>query len=129
MKLWKDGKRVYEFLTEKQIWERLIENIEDAVVVTDNNAVVEMINSGFTKLFGYTEEEALGRPVNDLITQEQAEAGLREPRPRLIDNNNNIKKKIMKSRKNGRKVEVLSRITPIMMDNESIGGFAFYRVL
>jgi hypothetical protein len=36
MKSQKNEKRVYEFLTQNQVRERLIENREDAVVVTDN---------------------------------------------------------------------------------------------
>lgn len=128
MKSWINGKRVYEFLTKNQIRERVIENKEDAVVVTDNKAIVEMINPGFTRLFGYTEDEALGRTVNDLITQGQTEAGLRKSRHSSFDVQKNYGK-IIKSRKNGRKVGVLCRITPIMMDNQTIGSFAYYRIL
>ena len=127
MKSRENGKRVYEFLNKNQIRERIIENCEDAIVVTDNNAVVEMINPGFTRLFGYTEEESLGRPVVDLITQEQVGMDLRKSRQSSFEDIKN--QGIIKSRKNGRKVGVLSRITPIMMNNETIGSFAFYRGL
>ena len=126
MKSWINGKRVYEFLTKKQVRERVIENKEDAVVVTDNKSVVEMINPVFTRLFGYTEEEALGRPVSDLITQEQ-EGALRKSRHSSLNDKKN--RGIIKSIKNGRKFGVESRVTPIMMDNETIGSFAFYRVV
>ena len=126
MRPWKNRKKVYEFLTKHQIRKRLIENREDAVVVTDNNAIVEMINPGFTRLFGFTEEEALGKPVSDLITQEYAGVDLKKSRHRSSDDKIN-KKKVIKSIKNSRKVGVLSRITPIMMDNKTIGSFAFYR--
>ena len=125
---WKKGKRVYEFLSKNQIRKRVSENREDAVVVTDDKSVVEMINPEFTRLFGYTEEEALGRPVSDLITHEHGEADLRKSRYSSFDDRKN-REKIIKSRKNGRRLGVLSRITPIMMDNETIGSFAFYRVL
>ena len=128
MRFWINGKKVYEFLDKNQIRERVSENREDAVVVTDNRSVVEMINPGFTRLFGYTEEEALGKPVSDLIIQEQAVADLRKSRHSSFGAKNN-EKKIIKSRKNGRKVGVLGHITPIMMDNKPVGSFAFYRVL
>lgn len=127
MKSWISGKRVYEFLTKKQIREKLIKNREDAVVVTDNKAIVEMINPEFTRLFGYTEEEALGRPVSDLITQEQIGADLRKPGQHVPDAKKN--RKIIKSRKSGIKIGVLGSITPIMMNNRTIGSFAFYRVV
>ena len=128
MRSWKNGKRVYEFLSKNQIRERVVENSEDAVVITDNRSIVEMINPGFTRLFGYTEEEALGRPVSDLIIQEQTGADLRKSRHTSFEDKNN-NEKIIKSRKNGRKVGVLGHITPIMMDNKPIGSFAFYRSL
>ena len=129
MQSFKNRKRTCEFLTKNQVRERILQIKEDAVVVTDNKAVVEMINPGFTRLFGYTEEEALGRPVNDLITQEQSAAGFRKSGHNSFLDDKKTSAKIIKSRKNGRKVGVLSRITPIMMDNETIGSFAFYRVL
>ena len=100
--------------------------MKDAVVVTDNKAIVEMINPGFTRLFGYTEKEALGRPLNELITQDHSSADLRRSRHCSFDDIKNRCKK-MKCIKNGRTIGVLSRITPIMMDNETIGSFAFYR--
>ena len=126
MRSLQNGKRVHEFLTKKQVRERVIENREDAVMVTDDKAVVEMINPGFTRMFGYTEEEALGRRVSDLITQEHTGADFRKPGNSVFANNKDIKK-IIKSRKNGRRIGVMSHITPIMMDNQTIGSFALYR--
>ncbi len=128
MRSCENGKRVYEFLTKNQIREKVSENREDAVVVTDNRSVIEMINPGFTRLFGYTEEEALGRPVCELIIQEQTGADLRKSRHYSFDDKKN-REKIIKSRKSGRRFGVVSHITPIMMDNEAIGSFALYRVL
>jgi PAS domain S-box-containing protein len=128
MKSRDNKKRVYEFLTQNQIRERVIENREDAVVVTDRKAVVEMINPGFTRLFGYTEKEALGRHVCDLITPEKSGAALRRSINSSFDDGK-TRGKIVRSRKNGKKIGVLSHISPIMMDNETIGSFALYRVV
>ena len=121
----KPGK-ISEFLTKNQIRDRINNNRDDAVVVTDNMAVVEMINRKFTKLFGYTEEEALGRPVHDLILHDHEKADLIKSRFSTVNDKENKSKTVI-SRKNGRLINVISRISPIMMGNQAIGCFACYR--
>lgn len=119
-------RKVTEFLTKNQIRDKLFKNSDDAVLVTNNMAVVEMINPEFTRLFGYTEEEALGRPVHDLIIQEYGKMDLRKSRFNFVHDDKSGHK-TFRCRKNGQKISVLSSTTPIMKENKSIGSFAFYR--
>ena len=63
-----DRKKVEEALhVQKNYLEQLIEFAPEALVVMNTDDRVERINSEFTRLFGYTAEEAIGRPINDLI--------------------------------------------------------------
>ncbi len=119
-------KKSCEFMDKKQVRERIIKNCDDAVVITDNRAVVEMINPGFTKLFGYSEAEALGRPVNELINLEQPPTGFKKSKYRTFRGST---QKTIQSIKNGKKYGVQSSITPIMVNNKTVGSFACYRVL
>jgi len=119
-------RKVSEFLTKNQMVQKIFENERDAIVVTDKKSVIELINPEFTRLFGYTAKEAVGKSVNDLIVHEQGGGDLRKSRSAYRDERES-KMKIIRSKKSGRTISVFSRITPIMMGNEAIGGFAYYR--
>jgi len=45
---------------------RIVEQTEDAVVVTDRKGVIEYVNPAFERLTGFTKEEALGKTPNVL---------------------------------------------------------------
>ena len=38
-----------------------VEQTADCVVITDKNGIIQYVNTAFTKIFGYTKEEALGK--------------------------------------------------------------------
>jgi PAS domain S-box-containing protein len=121
-----ERKKVHEFLTKSQIIKQIVENDMDAIVVTDERSIIEFINRQFTRLFGYEEHEAIGRCISDLIVHEYAREAPEETNDCL---QKNVKRgtETVRSRKMGRKINVLSRISPIMENNETIGGFAYYR--
>jgi PAS domain S-box-containing protein len=48
----------------------LLTNVQDAVIVTDLEGVVTYWNQGATRLFGWTAEELLGRPLADRVPEE-----------------------------------------------------------
>ena len=43
----------------------------DAVIVTDENGIIEEFNNAAIEIFGYSHDEAIGRNVGDLIVPEQ----------------------------------------------------------
>ena len=51
--------------------ENLIESLPEAIALLDQDDRVVRINREFTRLFGYTPEEAVARPINDLIVPVQ----------------------------------------------------------
>ncbi len=59
-----------EILGDKTFLEQLIEYSPEAIVLTNRNGIISRINPGFTRLFGYTEEEALGNNIDKLIVPE-----------------------------------------------------------
>src|SRR5437899_513988 len=56
-----------------QFAERLVSGISDAVVYADAEGVIRLWNRGATRIFGFTEAEALGRSLDIIIPE-----GLRE---------------------------------------------------
>src|SRR5207248_1488200 len=47
----------------------LLANVRDSVIVTDMEGVVTYWNEGATRLFGWTADEMLGRPLTDRVPE------------------------------------------------------------
>ena len=50
------------------LYETLFSDSPDAIALCDMNQVVVKINPAFTALFGFTEDDSEGRPLEELIT-------------------------------------------------------------
>lgn len=59
--------RAAEYEIQKQYWEQLFTNSPDAIAILDNNESVISINTEFSRLFGFSQAEAAGHNINDLI--------------------------------------------------------------
>ncbi len=57
--------------TEKALLEHLIDAAPEGIVLTDFDGRVLRVNKGFTKLFGYSAEEAQNRMVDDLLVPDE----------------------------------------------------------
>ena len=125
MKKYTTRRRASEFLTKNQMVRKILENDKVAIIVTDKRSIVELINPEFTKLFGYSVKEAVGKYVNDIIIHEHSNGDLRKP-GYTCKGESKSEIKIIRSKKSEKKMSVLSRLTPIMLGNETIGGISYY---
>ena len=62
----------------------IVESSDDAILTTDLDAIITSWNSGAERLFGYSREEAVGRPAAMLVAPEHQEAE-RELLARVLD--------------------------------------------
>ena len=53
---------------------RIVEASQDAVVIADGSGYIKQYNAAAESIFGYTEAEALGQPVHELLIPEQYQA-------------------------------------------------------
>jgi diguanylate cyclase (GGDEF)-like protein/PAS domain S-box-containing protein len=74
-----DRKHLYEALqTQKVYFATLFENAPEAIAILDERDGIIRINGQFTTMFGYTENEAIGANINDLIVpREMVEDGIK----------------------------------------------------
>ena len=60
-----------ELTRQKALLDELFASVPEAVVLLDADSRILRVNPEFTKMFGYPQEEALGRRINELFVPEE----------------------------------------------------------
>jgi PAS domain S-box-containing protein len=115
-----------ELRVQMSYFERLFNSAPEAIVLHDNEDRVVNVNHEFTELFGYSREEAIGRPINSLVAPEdlQEEAGRFS---RMVIHGERVEADSVRRRKDGSLIEVWILGAPIMHGGKQIGVYAIYR--
>ena len=99
----------------------IVESSEDAVLTKDLNGVITSWNHGATRIFGYTAEETIGKPVTILIPAERHDE---EPtilgrirRGERIDHYETIRQ-----RKDGSRIDISLTVSPVKNREGKIVG-------
>ena len=114
---------------EKARFEQLFAASPEAIVLCDNDGVIQRVNEEFTNLFGYTENEAVGEHVDELVAK-----GLNG----LHDEASGVTGDIAagetasipqtkRRRKDGKLIDVSILGKPIMLDGAKVALYAIYR--
>lgn len=111
---------------ERAYFEQLFESSPEGVVILDVKDKVIRCNREFTKIFGYTNDEAVGRQINDLIVpRDLADEGL--SLTHLVAKGNQIMRETIRMRKNGSTVHVSILGKPIHFEGGQIAVYGIYR--
>ncbi|MBN1907574.1 MAG: PAS domain S-box protein [Deltaproteobacteria bacterium] len=105
------------------LFETMFEVAQIGIVITDTNPDIQYINPEFTKIFGYTKEEALGKSVADLIIKDASDSKIVSPE---MISGESVEYETVRWHKNGKKIDVFCRVSPIIINNLIVGGFTFY---
>jgi PAS domain S-box-containing protein len=115
-----------EILRQKEYFEALFVNNPVAVLTADLDARIISWNPMAEKLFGYAQEEAIGRFVDDLISNH----------PEIREESLNYTEKMMRegrvqstakrSRKNGSLVDVETLALPLIVAGKKVGYIGIY---
>jgi two-component system cell cycle sensor histidine kinase/response regulator CckA len=114
------------FTVEKAYFEQIIENAPEAISIIDEEVRVLRTNAEFTRLFGFSAAETVGKQLDHLIVppDRYAEtAWIAES----IKNQSKISLETRRQRKDGSLVEVLLSTSPVMIDGTKVGAYASYR--
>src|SRR3984885_6115567 len=107
-------------------FEKLFELAPEPIVLRDATNRVLRVNKEFTKLFGFTPEEALGRNIRDLIAPENQWDDcecLREATAR----GERVEAEVVRKRKDGSSLTVSLVAAPVRLDGEAPEIYAVYR--
>ena len=64
-----DGEEAVKPLESARLLARILDVADDAVISTDDRGRVVLFNQGAERIFGYTEDEIVGRPLDTLIPE------------------------------------------------------------
>jgi two-component system sensor histidine kinase/response regulator len=112
--------------TEKAYLEQLFESAQEAIVMVDRDDTISRVNSEFTRIFGYTRDEALGKSIDDLIVPED----LRDEADSVTKRagrGERVALETIRQRNDGARIDVSVLASPIMVGDEQVGRYSIYR--
>src|SRR5580692_10624 len=115
-----------EFRREKEQLDGLFELSPDAVLLTDDDFHVLRVNKEFTRIFGYTAEEAAGQWLPDLIVPEELRVESLKYRA-LLTLGNRVELEAIRQRKDGGRFDVSVVAKGISIGLEQVGFCLIYR--
>ncbi len=111
---------------EKATLEHLIDAAPEAIVLTDFDGRILRINKGFTKLFGYTSEDALNRMIDDLIVPEDLkEEAVKIDELALANGTGAIE--TLRLDKQGNRINVSLIASSVISNDQTIAFLGIYR--
>jgi PAS domain S-box-containing protein len=117
-----------ELRRQKHYLEALLELSPAAIVTTDLDDKVTAWNAAAHELFGYSQAEALGRNIDDLIAKsDELHAEAVEVNRQIADGQ--VQLVTRRTRKDGTLADVDLRAAPILVGGEIVGSYAIYHDL
>jgi two-component system, cell cycle sensor histidine kinase and response regulator CckA len=111
---------------QKAYLDQLVECAPEAITILDTCQQVTRINSEFTRMFGFTVEEALGKPLDALVvpSDRTAESDWIEE---AVEKGQKITLETRRRRKDGTLVDVSVSCAPVMVGAKQVGICVLYR--
>ncbi len=122
-------KSINEHILDKEIrgiiFENIFNNAQVGIVVTNTDGYITHINGEFTRIFGFTSEDAIGNKIEPLFIPEETHQK-HEQMMQLLYQENRVEYETVRITKEGKKIPVMCRVSMIENNGKRIGGFAIY---
>ena len=116
----------HAFLVQQAYLEELFRASPEAVVVLDNTDRVIRINPEFSRMFGYDEADAVGRPINQLVAPEHLRSSSIELTERVAAGET-VNVETVRRRSDGSLLNVSILGTPIRVSGSQVAVYGIYR--
>jgi len=111
---------------QREYLETLVANMPVAIVTLDRDGCITSCNPRFEELFGYTRADAVGRILDDLVTDESTRAEALEYTQQANARRESVHGMGRRRRKDGGHVDVEILAVPIVLDSGQVGLVALY---
>ncbi|MBN2420043.1 MAG: PAS domain S-box protein [Deltaproteobacteria bacterium] len=115
----------HEFPDLSALLTEVFDNALVAIIIADMVPVIKYVNHEFTRLFGYTREDAIGKRISELISVDVNSVKLKDVK-KEIDSGKRVEYETVRRTKGGRIIPVYARIAPIIINGIKVGGYSFY---
>lgn len=115
-----------QILLQQTYLESLLNSAPEAIVFHDNDDMVVNVNDEFLRLFGYSREEAIGKPINMLVAPAQL-CGEAERLSNSVTHGKRVEVESTRRRKDGTMFDVSILGAPIFRRGKQLGVYAIYR--
>lgn len=115
-----------DILIQKTYLEKLFNSAPEAIVLHDNDDIVVNVNEEFCRMFGYTREEAIGKPINSLVATEEF-LGEAQGLSSKVIHGERVEADTRRRRKDGTLIDVWILGAPILHGGRQMGVYAIYR--
>jgi len=105
----------------------LFEQAPEGVVLLDVDDRILRINREFIRMFGYTRDEAIGRPINELIAPGELRGEAEEYTHRLTNRGETLNVETVRARKDGSHFPVSIIGVPVSIAGSQIVEYAIFR--
>ena len=105
----------------------LFARVPEAVVMVHTAGRIARVNPEFTKIFGYTAEEAIGRRIADLITPDEMQEEVDTFMHRLTQEGQVFAVETVRRHKDGRRIPVSLICVPVTSNSGTGAGYLIYR--
>ena len=121
-----EQKRAQEAIRKNEtFFSQLFEIVPMAVVMLDSVGRVELVNKGFSEMFGYSIDELKGNNLNDFIVPEQYQnEGI--DINNLVTSDKVIQVEAIRKNKNGGLINVILYGMPVRLEEKIIGIYGVY---
>ena len=107
-------------------YESILNLSPSAIVTADNEVRVTSWNSAAERLFGYTPEEAIGKPIDDLIASGDDVRAEAASFNRRAQETGRLRAVTRRMHRDGHLIDVELNVAPVARDGEQIGMIAIY---
>src|ERR671910_1879067 len=115
-----------ELRRQKEDFEALVLNSPVAIAIMDLDEKVVSWNPAAERLFGYSQDEAVGRSIDYLVAGTQKMHAEVLEYTRQVSSNNRVDTVTRRSRKDGTLVDVELLAVPVSVGEDQVGTYAMY---